>query len=257
MSGGVFNKSGKAVRFGFCGVADWFDSVITSFPAPWIIGDDTHYGTEIFDSRGVKVLSVWMAWGDPSERQRGDMTEAEWLEYCCDSHWESETQWHIANAIVSTRNYLKAHEDRGWYGDDDRQREILRNLIMAYGQWEDGVDTEIACGGPDRRMTSTEAEATEPHLRSTYGDEWRRKEKEAILAKLKSIKPNSGLNPEAAESQNRGRALTKALWRMIHERPPEQSGNMSITMMDKPYLERLGELADEEYDRIKKETEPK
>lgn len=263
MSYGAFTKDGKIVTYGFWSISDWFDSVIASFPAPWIIGDDTHYGTEIFDSRGVKVMSVWMAWGEPSERQRGNMTDAEWLEYCCDSHWESETQWHIANAIVTTRNYLKAHKERGWYGDDDQQREILRNLVMTYGRWEEGVDTEIVCGGPDRRITSAEAEKDLPHLRSSYGDEFRRKEKDEILEKLKAIKPTAATNPEAAEAQNRRRALIRAIYRMVKECPPKPlilDNGLKIdafTMMDKPYLERVVELADEEYDRIKKQTEPK
>jgi hypothetical protein len=261
MSSGSFTKDGKSVEFGFLNIADWFDSVIVSFPAPWIIGDDTHYGTEIFDSRGVKVMSVWMAWGNPSERQRDGMSASDWLEYCCDSHWESETQWHIANAIVTTRNYLKAHEERGWYGDNDQQREILRNLVMTYGRWKEGADTEIACGGPDRRITSAEAEKYLPDLRSSYGDESRQKERLKILEKLKLVKPTAGNNPDAAESQNRHRALILAIARMMEEHPPTElvlNGLKvhNFTLMDKPYLERMAELAEEEYDRIKKAAEP-
>lgn len=266
MSCGVFtNKDGKSVNYGFHSVADWFDSIIASFPAPWIIGDDTRYGTEIFDSRGVKVLSVWMAWGNPSERQRGDMSDAEWLEYCCDTHWESETQWHIANAIVTTRNYLQAHEERGWHGDDDEQREILRNLIMTYGEWENDVDSEIACGGPDRRMTWQEAKKHSRRLKDMVGSpsKWQEKEKAQILEKLKAIKPQPAINPQAAESQMRRRALTAAICRMVDEHPPQplilENGLKvdSFTMMDKPYLERLVEVADEEYDKMKRKTEPK
>jgi hypothetical protein len=262
MSYGYFSNNGKDIIFGFDGITDWFDSVIQSFPAPWIIGDDTNYGTEIFDSRAVKVLRVWMPWGNPSERQRHDMSDAEWVEYCCDSHWESETQWHIANAIVTTRNYLQAHKERGWYGDDDEQREILRNLIMAYGSWKQEVDTEITCGGPDRRMTRTEAAQYVP-LVGLHITEWSEKEKREILEKLAHVKPAAGTNPDAAEAQNQRRAFIRAIDRMITEQPPTElllPGGLkvdSFTMMDKPYLERLVEIAEEEYDQIKRATEPK
>jgi hypothetical protein len=260
MGYGCFTRNGKSVNYGFNSVADWFDSVIESFPAPWILGEDTHYGSEIFDSRGTKVLSVWMAWGNPSQRQRGGMTDAEWSEYCCDSHWESETQWHIVNAIITARNYLQAHKEHGWYGDDERQRELLRNLIMTYGRWEEGVDSEIACGGPDKRMTSAEAAPHLPHLRSSYGDEWRRKERVEILQKLESAKPTLAINPQAEEAHLRRSSLIAAMSRMIEERPPQAlelgSGLRidSFTMMDAPYLKRLVEIAEEEYEKVKRLT---
>lgn len=266
MPGGVFNKGGKTISFGFNGITDWFDSIIASFPAPWVIGDDTHYGTPIFDSRGVKIISVWMAWGNPSERQRGTMSDEEWLECCCDTHWESETQWHLANAIITTRNYLKAHAERGWYGDDERQRDILRNLIMAYGHWET-PDSEIACGGPDRRLTTKEAEKLNPRLRMSSAESgqasgWKERERQSILAKIRAATPTVANNPEAAESHNRRHAMMSAVWKMLEERPPTtlslESGLRidSFTMMDKSYLERMVEIADEEYDRLKKEQEP-
>jgi hypothetical protein len=256
----MFNRDGKNIQYGFFDISDWLDSVIASFPAPWIIGDDTRYGTEIFDSRGIKVLSVWMAWGNPSERQRRGMSDEEWSEYCCDSHWESETQWHISNAIVCARNYLKAHKDNGWYGEDDRQREILRTLITAYGRWEEGVDREIACGGPDRRMTSAEAEETpelahHKQMRSKSYDKWREEERTKILERLKSAQPTLAINPEAKEAVARRRALTRAIGRMIEERPAQPLEFLpnglridSFTMMDRPYLERLVEVAKEEYE---------
>lgn len=250
-----YGSLGDGRRFGFSSVEDWFNSIIESFPAPWIIGDDTHYGTEIFDSRGEKILSVWMAWGNPSERQRDGMSDTEWLEYCCDSHWESETQWHIANAIVSARNYLKAHHDRGWIGDDELQRSILRSLIMAYGQWQ--VNAEIVCGGPDRRMSLREAEQFFDHLKpSKHSEEWGSKKKSEILEKLAKRGPDSGINPEVAESQNRRRAMFAAMWIAHEEFPPQRNGNMVTQILGKEYFERLAVIADEEYDRIKREQEP-
>ena len=262
MSYGTFTgDDGSFIEFGFSSIIDWFDSVIESFSAPWIIGDSTQYGTEIFDSRAVKVLSVWMAWGDPSDRQRGSMADSEWLEYCCDSHWESQTQWHIANAIVSTRNYLDAHKRSGWHGDDERQCEILRNLIMSYGRWEESVNSEISCGGPNRRMTSTEAERVRPHLAPSQSTikhlrPFREKERDKLLDRIRSMRPAAATNPDASESRNRMHAWMSAMWRMAEEKPAIQSGNMFHVTMDTPYLERMAEIAEEEYDRIKTETMP-
>ena len=148
--GGRTGKNGAFEMWGFSDVRDWFNSVIESFPAPWTIGSETHYGTEIYDSRGIHVVSIWMAFGRPSVRQQGDMSDREWDEYCCDCHWESETQWHIANAVVVARNFL-ADESVRW--TDERAREITRDLIMRYGRWADSVYKQIACGGPNRRAT--------------------------------------------------------------------------------------------------------
>ncbi len=263
---GSFSQDGIGVDFGFNSIKDWINSVILSFPAPWIIGDDTNYGTEIFDARGTKVISVWMAWGNPSSRQKGSMSDAEWIEYCSDTHWESETQWHIANAIVTTRNYLQAHKDRGFYGDDKRQLNILRELVTSYGRWED-IDQEIMCGGPQRRITGTEAEKIRPSL--TCGrisqeriDEMKTRERLKILQKIKERTPDVGLNPEAVESQNRSRAMMSAMWKMIDENPPKSvtlDGGLKVdclTVMDKSYLERLAQIADEEYDVIKRNQQP-
>lgn len=263
MGYGVFTKgNGESVEFGFSSVSDWFDSIIESFPAPWIIGDDTHYGTQIFDSRAILVLTVWMAWGDPSDRQRGSMTNSEWLEYCCDSHWESQTQWYIANAITSTRNYLDAHKRRGWHGDDERQREILRNLVMGYGPWEESVSREVACGGPLRRMTSAEAEIEQPHLGPSKSAiehmlPFREKERNKLLDRIRAMPPTAATNPEASESRNRMAAWMSAMRKMAEERPSSQSGNHFMTIMDASYLERAADIAEEEYDSIKREIEPK
>jgi hypothetical protein len=267
MSHGIFtNNNGESVEFGFSSITDWFDSVINSFAAPWIIGDNTHYGTEIFDARAIKVLSVWMAWGDPSDRQRDSMTDSEWLEYCCDSHWESQTQWHIANAIVSTRNYLDANKRRGWYGDDERQREILRNLIMTYGRWAESVNSEIACGGPNRRMTSAEAEKEKPHLAPSAASvehvrPFMERERDKLLDRIKALTPAAATNPEAAEARNHRHAMFAAIARMAQERAREigDIGGLPVmsVVMDGPYLERMADIAEEEYDRIKRETEPK
>jgi hypothetical protein len=153
MGYGFTTVAGKSVPFGFYNVEDWFDSIITSFPAPWEIGEDTNYGTQIIDADGLLILSVWMAFGLPSKRQLGGMTDAEWSDYCCDSHWESETQWHIANAIVTARNSIHIHETRGWFGNPLEQvGPILRTLIMQWGRWEEDINEEIVCGGPQRRM---------------------------------------------------------------------------------------------------------
>ena len=265
---GFMTHKGVDMKFGFNGVDDWLDSVILSFPAPWVLGDNTHYGSEIFDAQGNKVLSVWMAWGNPSERQRGTMSEAEWVEYCSDSHWESETQWHVANAIVTTRNYLHMHDVRGFIGDNNRQLGILRNLVTAYASWGGDVEEVVKCGGPNRRVISDEAEKLNPHL--TCGrisqeriDAMKARERMEILQKIKDRTPDVGLNPEAVESQNRSRALMSAMWRMIDEQPPQSvmldNGLKvdSMTIMDKPYLERLAQIADEEYDTIKSNQMPK
>jgi hypothetical protein len=158
MSFGGMEVDGKTVMFGFSSIEDWFDSVILSFPAPWIIGDDTHYGSEIFDGRGHHIFSIWLPFGNPSARQLGDMTLTEWADYISDQHWESEAQWHLANAIIAARNYLADHERLKYFGDTDSIRKILRDLMMDHCKWSDDAQTEVACGGPDRRKTSQDPE---------------------------------------------------------------------------------------------------
>jgi hypothetical protein len=133
------------IPFGFSSMLDWMDSIILSFPAPWTISDRTHYGTEIFDSRSKHVLSVQLVFGAPSERQRRGMTDEEWAEYSCDSHWESEAQWHLANAVVSARNSVKSLHD------SEYQLNVLRGLILGHCSWADDVIAEIHCGGPEKR----------------------------------------------------------------------------------------------------------
>jgi hypothetical protein len=148
MAYGVSTIDGKETNFGFADVKDWFNSVILSFPAPWKIGDDTHYGTELFDARGKRLLSIWLVFGEPSARQKGGMTDEEWQEYCCDCQWESQTQWHIANAIVAARNSLT-----GQTHENEAALHLLRTLILEFGRWKEDINSEIVCGGPERRKT--------------------------------------------------------------------------------------------------------
>lgn len=171
------DDSGKATRFGFTSVSDWLDSVILSFPAPWKVRDcaGKHYGTEIEDARGLCVLSVWFAFGEPSARQKGNMTDEQWSEYCCDSHWESADQLRVAETIVSLRNYLSDSSSR--YGDDERAAPMLRNLIMEHGDWNEDIDDEIKCGGPDRRETSSEHDTALGGMSSGHR-EWLKERKE-------------------------------------------------------------------------------
>lgn len=163
MAYGIARLAGKDVQFGFSSVADWFDSIVMSFPAPWSLSDDTHYGTVIVDARGRKLFSVWLAFGEPSARQRDGMSDDEWAEYCTDSHWESETQWHLTNAIVAARNAIGGHA----WKTDDRALDLLRHLIMQHARWDEAINAEIVCGGPDRRMTDDDpalAGSGIPHL---------------------------------------------------------------------------------------------
>jgi hypothetical protein len=156
---GTKEVNGKHVNFGFDSITDWVDSAIISFPAPWKVGDnnDKYYGTEILDARGKHILSVWFSEGNPSSREKGDMSDDEWIEYCCDSHWESETALHLAAAIVAVRNLI-ARESRYDSGSKELPETILRSLILQpCCSWSDAVIEEIKTGGPERRMTPEEA----------------------------------------------------------------------------------------------------
>ena len=155
--GSFRDENGEVVKFGFHSNVDWLDSIIASFPTPWTIGEETRYGSEIFDGRGKKILSIWITLGNPSEREKGGMSDQEWSEYCCDSHWESETQWYLANAIVAARNALAV----GQYLVDERAAELLRILILNFCQWEEPVNDEISCGGPLKRLVSTDKRVPE------------------------------------------------------------------------------------------------
>lgn len=143
---GVRNIGREFERVGYSSCLDWLESVVLSFPAPWSIGPDTHYGTEILDSTGRIILSLWIVIGKPSKRERGTMTDEEWSEYCCDSHWECETQWHLANAIIAMRNALEGSD---W--DKSENVACLTRLVIHLCRWSDQLFDEINCGGPQKR----------------------------------------------------------------------------------------------------------
>lgn len=153
MAHGSTTIDGKSVPFGFFSVEDWFNSIIMSFPAPWVIGPDTHYGAEIYDARGKHLFDVWLPFGKPSARQRGDMSDEQWSDYAngAASHWESETQWHIVNAIVAARGVVEHVHHASLF--DDTAMALLRSLIMLHARWNEDINAEIICGGPDRRIT--------------------------------------------------------------------------------------------------------
>jgi hypothetical protein len=137
-------------RFGFSSVQDWFESVILSFPAPWVVADlkGKYYGTIIVDARGIPILSVWIASGELSFREKakfGEWTPERWAEYCADSHWESASSLAICDAIVALRNV-----DSRW----SQHRNELIHTVLASASWEDEIFAEIECGGPDRRMAN-------------------------------------------------------------------------------------------------------
>ena len=150
MSYGWKDVNGCLTPWGFASMTDWLDSVILSFPAPWILGprDGKYYGTEILDARGKKILSLWISVGDPSAREKeyfGDWTPEAWTEYCCDSHWESEAALKLAEAIVALRN-----ADSSWSSRDTNK--ILQGLLLACEvRWEEEIWPEIQAGGPGKR----------------------------------------------------------------------------------------------------------
>jgi len=152
----AFGSLADGTRFGFADIEDWLDSIFISFPEPWRVGDldGKYYGTEIFDARGKNIFSVWLSFGNPSERQRDGMNDEEWREYCCDSHWESETAFHLAKAIVAIRNDMS---EKDWVWHEEKPR-LLRSLILQLGRWDSSINAEISCGGPLRRLTDDEAD---------------------------------------------------------------------------------------------------
>lgn len=163
-----FGCGNDNTRWGFADVLDWLESVILSFPAPWAVAelDGKYYGTIVKDARGVPILSFWMTEGQkPSVREKGDMTDAEWSEYCCDSHWESAAALVMAEKVVSLRNIIAIMQ----YGYDSKP---LISMIIEHGRWEEDVDDEIKCGGPDRRQTSYEHDTIDPlaGMSSSYRD---------------------------------------------------------------------------------------
>lgn len=157
MSHGAVERNGKMVRFGWSDVEDWFLSVILSFPAPWSVADlnGKYYGTEIRDARSVTIMSVWESEGDPSAREKGDMTDEEWTEYCCDSHWESELALRVATAIVDVRNHLAGDGAAGRLRAEEAEKGLVR-AVLQYCRWDEAVEAEIRCGGPERRLTNAE-----------------------------------------------------------------------------------------------------
>ena len=143
----------KDVTFGFFGFSDWLKSVACSFPAPWKIHTlgGKYYGTQIEDARGVKVFSVWLSFGEPSARQRGDMTDEEWREYCCDSHWESRAALAVSDALCACRNAL---DDK--YGDDEQLKLFI--ALLSFGEWSEDVWECVRARGPEQRALPSDPE---------------------------------------------------------------------------------------------------
>lgn len=59
--------------------------------------------------------------------------------------------------------------------------------------------------------------------------------------------------PPTLEESRRSAALTRAMAHIRDEHPPDQTPFGTFLLMDKPYLERLVELAREEYDQLCKD----
>lgn len=161
MSYGGEQINGKFVTWGFSSVKDWLESVILSFPAPWTIGTDTHYGTEIFDARQKRILSFWKTEGqEPSKRELGGDSLEEWNENCCNNHWESQFSLDCAETVMALRNRLV-----GVSTYENADLKDLVTIIVSEGCWSDDVAGELECGGPDRRL----AEPQSKHARRMMG----------------------------------------------------------------------------------------
>ena len=134
-------------QFGFGSVQDWVTAVLESYPAPWKVMDldGKYYGTRIADARGIPILSVWKSEGRPSDRQRQDMTDAEWAEYCTDVHWESAWALALAERIVDQR------AASWWHRGGEFALTVVEHAEWAPGLWE-----ELLCGGPERRRLEPE-----------------------------------------------------------------------------------------------------
>lgn len=148
MSYGTETINGEQVSWGYSDIKDWFLSVVLSFPAPWSVAalNGKYYGTVITDARGIAILNFWESEGEPSEREKArfqDWTPETWAEYCCDSHWESDTCLTIANEVVRIRN---ANKHNRTY----QENELLK-LIVSFGSWNDDIWKDIQCGGPGKR----------------------------------------------------------------------------------------------------------
>jgi hypothetical protein len=151
MFGMTTTKDGKHIRFGYSSIEDWLDSVFQSFPSPWKVRDldGKYYGTEIEDARGRVIISLWYATGAPSARQKGDMNDEEWGEYCCDTHWESEIALRLSETVVNLRNLLDG--DRLY--SEERDVRLLRYLLTELCQWDTDIFEEVRSGGgPDKRI---------------------------------------------------------------------------------------------------------
>lgn len=145
MSAGI-DSNGQV--WGYFDVMDWFRSVLLSFPTPWSIaplGGGKYYGTVVRDATGIDVLSFWSSQGEPSSREKkyfGNWNEADWSEYCCDCHWESEVSLRMAEKSVA----WAAAEKDNFSSDNSVPEMILRNA-----RWQDDVYALIQCGGLRRR----------------------------------------------------------------------------------------------------------
>lgn len=154
--GSIKNLSGHYVKFGFFSVKDWLESVLVSFPTPWLVRPrkGKYYGTVIEDARGIAILSFWEC-GEmdmPSTREKenfGEWDEESWQGYLCDSHWESETSLSMANMAVEWANFTTVQGDKS---DSPAMAMIVENARWAEDCWK-----EILCGGPSRRSLTPSA----------------------------------------------------------------------------------------------------
>ena len=74
-----------------------------------------YYGTVVEDASGNKVTHFWTAVGKPSSREienfGPDFTMEAWRDYCCDSHWECETDLYLATVLVLNVNAASRKEE--------------------------------------------------------------------------------------------------------------------------------------------------
>ena len=75
-----------------------------------------HYGTNLLDATGRIFLTIWTATGEPSEREKAQFgdnwTPKFWQEYCCDSHWECDDDWRLAQSLLTILNAAMIPEER-------------------------------------------------------------------------------------------------------------------------------------------------
>jgi len=82
----------------------------SAFKLPWSVAPlmGKYYGTRIINCDGELVMHYCQRededYGKPSERQLDGQPLGEWLEECCDWHWESERDLAGAEALCDNMN---------------------------------------------------------------------------------------------------------------------------------------------------------